>query len=65
MFETIVHVVLSLVNTSLAIGVNPVSLKISAIIPIPKVVNTLKAWEFWPIDTLPPIDPILGAENIV
>ncbi|KAJ8975902.1 hypothetical protein NQ317_011373 [Molorchus minor] len=58
-YQGIGHVILNLVNTSLQTGNIPHELKVSTIIPIPKVANTIKAEELRPINTLPPIEKIL------
>lgn len=58
-FQTIGHIILNLVNTSLRTGTMPDLLKVSTVIPIQKVVNTNKAAEFRPINTLPPIEKII------
>ncbi|KAJ8980533.1 hypothetical protein NQ317_008330 [Molorchus minor] len=58
-YQGIGHVILNLVNTSLQTGNISHELKVSTIIPIPKVANTIKAEELRPINTLPPIEKIL------
>lgn len=58
-FETIGHIILNLVNTSLDSGMIPSDLKTSTVIPIQKIPNTTKAEEFRPINTLPPLEKVL------
>nr|CAI5828725.1 unnamed protein product [Callosobruchus analis] len=58
-FETIGHVILNLVNTSLDSAMIPNDLKISTVVPIPKTTSASKAHEYRPINTLPPIEKIL------
>ena len=62
-FQTIGHIILNLINTSLRTGAIPDLLKVSTVIPLfitlQKVVNTNKASEFRPINMLPPIEKVL------
>lgn len=58
-FETIGHVVLNFLKTSLRTSKMPELLKTSTIVPIQKLKNTINANEFRPINTLPPIEKVL------
>ena len=58
-FESIGHVILNLINTSLETAKIPDLLKISTVVPIPKIINTNNSSEFRPINTLPPLEKIL------
>lgn len=58
-FEVFGHVILNLVNTSLDKGIFPDQLKITSVIPIPKISNTIEASEFRPINTLPTLEKVL------
>ena len=58
-FESIGHVILNLINTSLETAKIPDLLKISTVVPIPKILNTNNSSEFRPINTLPPLEKIL------
>lgn len=58
-FEVIGHVWLHFINTSLDSGKFPKNLKTSTIIPIEKINNTNKSWEFRPINTLPSSEKLL------
>ncbi|XP_044745437.1 uncharacterized protein LOC123307262 [Coccinella septempunctata] len=57
--KKIMGTIKALVNTSLERGQVPDLLKISTVIPIPKVVGTLNACEFRPVNTLPTIEKVL------
>lgn len=57
--DSIGHVILNFINTSLQVGKFPDKLKTSIIVPVPKVPNTILASEFRPINTLPPIEKVL------
>ncbi|XP_072383868.1 uncharacterized protein [Diabrotica undecimpunctata] len=58
-FVTCGHVILNFINTSLRSSKIPDLLKISTVVPIPKVNNTIKADEFRPINILLPIKKLL------
>lgn len=58
-FDVIGPIILNLVNTSLETGAFPQKLKISTVIPIPKIANTNEASNFRPINTLPCLEKIL------
>lgn len=58
-FQTIGHVILHFVNTSLSKGQFPDELKTSTVIPVPKIENSNQACDFRPINTLPPLEKIL------
>lgn len=58
-FQTIGHVILNFINTSLSGACVPNFIKISTIFPIPKVANTIECSEFRPINTLPVVEKIL------
>lgn len=58
-FEVIGHILLDLVNTSLETGQFPKELKVSTIVPIPKVPNSNEAGNFRPINTLPCVEKLL------
>ncbi|KAJ8973423.1 hypothetical protein NQ317_016706 [Molorchus minor] len=58
-FEVIGHVWLHFVNTSLETGNFPKDLKVSTVTPIEKVNNTIKSWEFRPINSLPHPEKLL------
>lgn len=57
--DSIGHVILHFVNTSLLYGRFPNKLKTSIVHPIQKITNTIKASEFRPINTLPTPEKIL------
>lgn len=59
MYATIGQIILNLINTSLDTGKVPSQLKISTIVPIQKVNNTIKSEEFRPVNTLPSIEKVL------
>lgn len=52
-------IILNYVNTSIRTGVFPDQLKISTVMPIPKVLNTQDACNFRPINTLPTLEKVL------
>ena len=53
------HILLHIINTSLVSGQFPNQLKLSTVIPIPKVANTNLASDHRPINTLPPIEKVI------
>src|SRR3978361_568394 len=58
-FHVIGHVLLNFVNTSLLTGQFPEQLKISTIVPVPKVASSSDACNFRPINTLPSIEKLV------
>lgn len=59
LFDVIGYPLLNLINTSLRSGCVPSELKVSVIVPIPKVKNPTQITDFRPINLLPVIDKIL------
>ena len=57
--QVIGHVWLHFINTSLDSGKFPDELKTSTVVPIEKINNTNKSWEFRPINTLPSPEKLL------
>ena len=58
-FDTLGYVILNFINTSLANGSFPSSLKTSTITPIQKVLNNIHVSNFRPINNLPCIEKVL------
>lgn len=57
--DTLGFVLLNFINTSLQYGNFPTELKVSTIVPIPKIQNATEMSDYRPINTLPDIEKLL------
>lgn len=58
-FDSLGFALLNFINTSLQYGNFPNELKVSTIVPVPKIQNSIEMCEYRPINTLPDIEKIL------